>query len=161
MYIAISLSLGFRENIFEFLMASSFVYVWILFLSLFHVVRKVYFFPVFIIVFVFIIMPFLKHIHGPIPFSYCVIFMEFSCLFIRAIFAACGMYYLTGVTPEDTLYDPLPMYHTVGGIIGPGMCLVQGTSVAIRRKFSASNYWKDCIKYNCTVCLLILTLVSN
>ncbi|RXG72415.1 Long-chain fatty acid transport protein 4 [Armadillidium vulgare] len=70
---------------------------------------------------------------------------------IKAIFAACGMYYLTGVTPEDTLYDPLPMYHTVGGIIGPGMCLVQGTSVAIRRKFSASNYWKDCIKYNCTV----------
>ncbi|KAB7497073.1 Long-chain fatty acid transport protein 1 [Armadillidium nasatum] len=61
--------------------------------------------------------------------------MGISCLFIRAIFAACGMYYLTGVTPEDTLYDPLPMYHTVGGIIGPGMCLVQGTSVAIRRKF--------------------------
>lgn len=25
-----------------------------------------------------------------------------------------------------------------------------GTTAAIRRKFSASNFWKDCVKYNCT-----------
>lgn len=53
--------------------------------------------------------------------------------------------------PGDIMYNPLPLYHTAGGIVGTGAALVDGIPTVIRQKFSASNYWKDCIKYKCTV----------
>lgn len=54
--------------------------------------------------------------------------------------------------PKDTiLYSPLPLYHGGGGILGCGQALFWGSTIVIKRKFSASNYWKDCIKYNCNV----------
>jgi acyl-CoA synthetase (AMP-forming)/AMP-acid ligase II len=53
--------------------------------------------------------------------------------------------------PDDIIYNPLPLYHTTGGIIGIGPALAFGNPVALRTKFSASAYWKDCIKYKCTV----------
>ncbi|KAF7225553.1 long-chain fatty acid transport protein 1a [Nothobranchius furzeri] len=53
--------------------------------------------------------------------------------------------------PSDILYDCLPLYHSAGNIIGVGQCLVHGLTVVVKRKFSASRFWDDCIKYNCTV----------
>jgi hypothetical protein len=53
--------------------------------------------------------------------------------------------------PNDIIYNPLPLYHSTGGILGTGPPLVLGNPVVLRTKFSASAYWKDCIKYNCTV----------
>lgn len=38
-----------------------------------------------------------------------------------------------------------------GNIVGIGQCLLQGMTVVIRKKFSASHFWEDCVKYNCTV----------
>lgn len=38
-----------------------------------------------------------------------------------------------------------------GNIVGVGQCLLHGLTVVIRRKFSASRFWDDCVKYNCTV----------
>lgn len=52
---------------------------------------------------------------------------------------------------KDILYTPLPLHHTAGGMLGAGQALINGTTVVLRAKFSASNFWKDCIKYNCTV----------
>lgn len=48
------------------------------------------------------------------------------------------------------IYDPLPLYHSAGGVAGVGQCLLFGNTIAVRSKFSASNFWTDCIKYNCT-----------
>lgn len=39
----------------------------------------------------------------------------------------------------------------VGNIVGVGQCVIHGMTVVIRRKFSASRFWDDCVKYNCTV----------
>lgn len=69
----------------------------------------------------------------------------------RAFFAAAGMGTMIGLTPTDILYDPLPLYHTAGGIMGAGQTLFSGISSAIRRRFSATQYWSDCKKYGCTV----------
>ncbi|KAF5291937.1 hypothetical protein FQA39_LY14169 [Lamprigera yunnana] len=56
------------------------------------------------------------------------------------------------VIPSDAvIYCPLPLYHTSGGMLGVGPSLVHGVTVALRKKFSASNYFKDCEKYQCTV----------
>ena len=55
-----------------------------------------------------------------------------------------------GIYPTDRIYISMPLYHTSAGIIGVGQMLLTGCSCAIRQKFSASNFWKDCVKYNCT-----------
>lgn len=52
---------------------------------------------------------------------------------------------------DDVIYNPLPIYHTAGGMLGVGNVLLRGTTMALRKKFSASNFWADCIKYNCSV----------
>lgn len=42
-------------------------------------------------------------------------------------------------------------YHTAGGVMSIGQALLFGSTVVIRKKFSASGYFSDCQKYNCTV----------
>uniref|UniRef100_A0A3B5MDR5 Very long-chain fatty acid transport protein n=1 Tax=Xiphophorus couchianus TaxID=32473 RepID=A0A3B5MDR5_9TELE len=56
-----------------------------------------------------------------------------------------------GLRPDDILYNCLPLYHSAGTIMGVGQCLLFGSTVVIRRKFSASRFWDDCVKHNCTV----------
>uniref|UniRef100_A0AC35U9L4 AMP-binding domain-containing protein n=1 Tax=Rhabditophanes sp. KR3021 TaxID=114890 RepID=A0AC35U9L4_9BILA len=55
-----------------------------------------------------------------------------------------------GILDSDRIYISMPMYHTAAGILGIGQVLCMGNSCAIREKFSASNFWKDCVKYECT-----------
>ncbi|KAL3287521.1 hypothetical protein HHI36_001990 [Cryptolaemus montrouzieri] len=55
------------------------------------------------------------------------------------------------IKTEDILYIPVPLYHSLGGMAGTSQCLIKGTSIVIRTKFSASNFWKDCEKYKCTI----------
>jgi solute carrier family 27 fatty acid transporter 1/4 len=57
---------------------------------------------------------------------------------------------------DDIIYATLPLYHTNSGVVGASQTIVNGCTLALRDKFSASNFWKDCIKYNATVskCLL-------
>ena len=35
--------------------------------------------------------------------------------------------------------------------MGVGQCLIHGLTVVVKKKFSASRFWEDCIKHNCTV----------
>ncbi|KAM9856956.1 long-chain fatty acid transport protein 1-like [Aulostomus maculatus] len=56
-----------------------------------------------------------------------------------------------GLRHNDTIYNCLPLYHSAGTIMGVGQCLLFGLTVVIRKKFSASCFWDDCIKHNCTV----------
>ena len=43
------------------------------------------------------------------------------------------------------------MYHSMGGVVGMGQMILNGCTVALRRKFSVNQFWKDCVKYKCTV----------
>jgi fatty-acyl-CoA synthase len=58
---------------------------------------------------------------------------------------------LTGATPEDRLYDCLPLFHSVGGIVAPCSMLSAGASVVISDKFSANNFWRDIVRWDCTL----------
>lgn len=60
-------------------------------------------------------------------------------------------YFAFCMHPEDIIYDCLPLYHSAGSIVGVGQCLINGLTVVVKKKFSASRFWDDCIKYNCTV----------
>ncbi|EFA06666.2 long-chain fatty acid transport protein 4 [Tribolium castaneum] len=70
---------------------------------------------------------------------------------LRFFFMALGIRYMAVITEDDIIYDPLPLYHSAGAIVGVGQCILKGTTVVIRKKFSASYFWVDCIKYRCTV----------
>lgn len=53
--------------------------------------------------------------------------------------------------PEDKLYDCLPMYHSTGGVVAIGSMLVSGGTVLIRDRFSASRFWDDVVRGECTI----------
>src|ERR1700676_3578192 len=58
---------------------------------------------------------------------------------------------LTGASPEDRLYDCLPVYHSVGGIVAPCSMLTSGASVVLSDKFSVSQFWHDIVRWDCTL----------
>ncbi|XP_075041200.1 long-chain fatty acid transport protein 4 [Mixophyes fleayi] len=61
------------------------------------------------------------------------------------------VHYGFGMRSDDVIYDCLPLYHSAGNIVGMGQCILLGLTVVIKRKFSASRFWDDCVKYNCTI----------
>lgn len=52
---------------------------------------------------------------------------------------------------DDRMYNCLPMYHSVGGVAAIGSMLVNGGSVVLRERFSASGFWDDVVESNCTM----------
>uniref|UniRef100_A0A1Y1LXN2 Long-chain-fatty-acid--CoA ligase n=1 Tax=Photinus pyralis TaxID=7054 RepID=A0A1Y1LXN2_PHOPY len=58
--------------------------------------------------------------------------------------------------PNSVIYCPMPLYHASGSVLGVGQALIWGNTVVLRKKFSASNFWSDCIQYRCNVSLIIL-----
>jgi fatty-acyl-CoA synthase len=58
---------------------------------------------------------------------------------------------LTNASPEDRLYDCLPVYHSVGGIVAPCSMLSAGASVVLAEKFSVSQFWQDIVRFDCTL----------
>ena len=53
--------------------------------------------------------------------------------------------------PDDRMYDCLPLYHSVGGVVAPGSVLLGGGSVVIREKFSARRFWSDVAETGATL----------
>jgi fatty-acyl-CoA synthase len=58
---------------------------------------------------------------------------------------------LMDINGSDRMYNCLPMYHSVGGIVAIGSTLVSGGSVVLRRKFSARAFWDDIVRTECTL----------
>ncbi len=58
---------------------------------------------------------------------------------------------LMDVTPADRMFDCLPLYHSVGGVVATGALLVNGGSVVLRERFSASSFWADVTAERCTL----------
>lgn len=85
----------------------------------------------------------------------------FFSLHDRYLFFTSGVYYLAALDPSDVIYDPLPLYHTAGGMLGTGQALLYACSTVIRVKFSASKYWEETIRYSVTVGIERVTLERN
>ncbi|XP_038558126.1 very long-chain acyl-CoA synthetase isoform X2 [Micropterus salmoides] len=56
-----------------------------------------------------------------------------------------------GVTASDVIYLNLPLYHTAGFVIGFVGSIETGSTIILKRKFSASQFWDDCRKNNVTI----------
>jgi fatty-acyl-CoA synthase len=70
-------------------------------------------------------------------------------LYMRAFAGA------TAATPEDRVYCALPLYHSTGGLCGVGSALLNGGTLVLRRKFSASHFWDDIADNDCTIFVYI------
>jgi fatty-acyl-CoA synthase len=53
--------------------------------------------------------------------------------------------------PADRMYNCLPMYHSVGGVLATAAVLAGGGSVVIRDGFSARQFWPDVVRWECTL----------
>jgi len=79
---------------------------------------------------------------------------------MRAQLYMLGFAGATGARPEDRIYDVLPFYHATGGLCGTGAALLNGASVVIRRRFSASRFWSDLAAEGCTMFIYVGELCS-
>lgn len=75
----------------------------------------------------------------------------------RFLFGAIGTYVSMQLRHDDVLYSPLPIYHSVAGLVGTGLALVKGITLVLKPKFSASAFWSDCIKYEITAVQYVST----
>ena len=53
--------------------------------------------------------------------------------------------------PHDRMFNCLPLYHSVGGVVATFATLVNGGAVVIRPRFSASDFWRDVRDERCTL----------
>jgi fatty-acyl-CoA synthase len=57
---------------------------------------------------------------------------------------------LAGLDGSDRHYNCLPMHHSVGGVVAIGAPLVNGGACVIAPRFSASRFWDDVARHECT-----------
>ncbi|XP_028273625.1 very long-chain acyl-CoA synthetase [Parambassis ranga] len=62
-----------------------------------------------------------------------------------------AFFHMCGATSDDIIYITLPLYHMSASLLGLGGCIHLGATVVLKKKFSASQFWKDCVKHNVTV----------
>ncbi|HEX3914739.1 MAG TPA: long-chain-acyl-CoA synthetase [Steroidobacteraceae bacterium] len=58
---------------------------------------------------------------------------------------------LMDTRPDDRMFNCLPLYHSVGGVVATFATLVNGGAVVIRPRFSASEFWRDVREQHCTL----------
>jgi len=61
----------------------------------------------------------------------------------------------TNALPDDRIYVALPFYHATGGLCAVGAALLNGGSLAVRRRFSASSFWSEIVEEGCTMFVYI------
>jgi fatty-acyl-CoA synthase len=52
---------------------------------------------------------------------------------------------------SDRIYDPLPLYHSTGGVCAVGLAFLSGGSLILKRRFSVHEFWGDVHKYGATM----------
>ncbi|KJF60851.1 long chain fatty acid transporter [Coccidioides immitis RS] len=69
----------------------------------------------------------------------------------KAITAASFMHVALGLRRTDRVYTCMPLYHSTAGLLGYTACLLNASSLAIGRKFSARNFWNEVRENDATV----------
>ena len=59
------------------------------------------------------------------------------------------MHAISGVISEDVVYLTTPLYHSFSVVVWVGT-VYKGAAIVLRKKFSASQFWKDVQKYKIT-----------
>jgi fatty-acyl-CoA synthase len=70
-------------------------------------------------------------------------------LYMRAFAGA------TAATEKDRIYCVLPLYHATGGLCAVGAAFLNGGTLVLRRRFSATQFWTDVSEQGCTMFVYI------
>ncbi len=62
-----------------------------------------------------------------------------------------GFTAIMSTTSADRNYITLPLFHSNGGILAVGAVLNVGGQAIIKKRFSVSEFWDDCVKYDATI----------
>jgi len=74
---------------------------------------------------------------------------------VRAQLYMRGFAGATEARADDVIYCVLPLYHATGGLCGVGAALLNGGTLVLRRRFSASHFWDDIAEHGCTMFVYI------
>ncbi|MEZ4443182.1 MAG: AMP-binding protein [Polyangiaceae bacterium] len=69
----------------------------------------------------------------------------------RWAFSALGIASAATLTPEDTVYNCLPLHHPTGIMVAVGGALVSGARLALAEGFDPASFWSDLHRYGVTV----------
>ncbi|RAK58090.1 long-chain-acyl-CoA synthetase [Phenylobacterium deserti] len=61
----------------------------------------------------------------------------------------------TGSNANDRIYVALPLYHATGGLCALGAAFLNGGSVFLRKRFSATHFWEEAAAEGCTMFVYI------
>ncbi|MFL5298379.1 MAG: long-chain-acyl-CoA synthetase [Phenylobacterium sp.] len=74
---------------------------------------------------------------------------------VRAQLYMRGFAGATNAKASDRIYVALPLYHATGGLCAVGAALLNGGSVFLRRRFSATHFWTEAVEEGCTMFVYI------
>ncbi len=69
----------------------------------------------------------------------------------RLLYWALWFQGLVDSRPDDRMYNCLPLFHSVGGVIAIWSVLLGGGAVVIRERFSASRFWEEIVAFDCSL----------
>jgi fatty-acyl-CoA synthase len=70
---------------------------------------------------------------------------------MRMLFMMSGFVGALRPRSTDRIYDPLPLYHSTGGVCAVGLAFFSGGALILKRKFSVHEFWGDVHKYGATM----------
>jgi fatty-acyl-CoA synthase len=70
---------------------------------------------------------------------------------MRMLFMMSGFVGALRPRASDRIYDPLPLYHSTGGVCAVGLAFFSGGSLILKRKFSVHEFWGDIHKCQATM----------
>lgn len=73
--------------------------------------------------------------------------------------SACGNMRLSGMTRDDVLYSPLPLFHGLSSRMCALPALVLGAHAVIDDRFSASRYWERAAQFGATLGYVVHAIV--
>ena len=70
---------------------------------------------------------------------------------MRMLFMMSGFVGALQPRATDRIYNPLPLYHSTGGVCAVGMAFFSGGALILKRKFSVHEFWSDVHQYDATI----------
>jgi fatty-acyl-CoA synthase len=70
---------------------------------------------------------------------------------MRMLFMMSGFVGALRPRQTDRIYDPLPLYHSTGGVCAVGLAFFSGGALILKRKFSVHEFWSDVYRYGATI----------
>jgi fatty-acyl-CoA synthase len=70
---------------------------------------------------------------------------------MRMLFMMSGFVGALRPRATDRIYNPLPLYHSTGGVCAVGLAFFAGGALILKRRFSVHDFWPDIHRYGATM----------